>query len=1351
MKKNVFTLVFALSVAVYASGLRANDRFPDGTPLSEWFRQTEPVDINRLGKHYRITDYGVANDSVRLQTSEIQGVIDRAYGNGGGVVIVPQGTFLTGSLFFRQGVHLHLEERATLKGSDDISDFKIVTTRIEGQSLKYFAALVNADSLDGFTVSGKGTVDGNGMRYWKAFWLRRQWNPRCTNMDEQRPRLLFVSNSKNVQISGVRLINSPFWTSHYYKCENLKIIDVHFLAGTKDTRAPSSDGIDLDACQNVLIKGCYISVNDDAIALKGGKGPVADKDPGNGANRNIVIEDTAVDGCPALTLGSESVHTYNVIMRRCKMKNVSTVLLLKMRPDTPQKHEYIMVEDIEGTARGFLQISPWMQFFDLKGHPAPKSSASGITMRNCTVQCNRFLNIKESEQYTLSDFTFENLNISASQEDNTELDFVRNVRMKNVIVNDTVLNSQPAQAGLPDSLPDTRKPWTRWWWPGNAVTGQGITAALEAYRKAGLGGVEITPIYGVRGGEKNFIEYLSPAWMEKLVYTLNEAKRLGLGVDLANASGWPFGGPWVTEDYAAKYFASKTFTVEGGMVFNDTVKFMQKPLVRTQGSPDAFDQIRREKALLPVAVTANKKGENGFSQTVDLMDKVRNGVLYWNVPEGEWLVCVLFEGEHGKMVERAGPGGEGLVIDHFSSKAMERYLEKYDKAFHGCDLSYLRCFFNDSYEVDDAQGEANFTPGLFSEFEKRNHYRLEDHLPALLGLDGDEINRRVMYDYRTVIGEMIAGNFTEPWRQWANRQGKGIRNQAHGSPANVLDLYALSDIPEIEGGDIVNLKSASSAAHVTGKKLVSSETATWLNEHFESTLGDVKNAVDKMFLAGVNHIFYHGTAYSPQDAPFPGWLFYAAVHFTPQNSFWDDFGTLNSYVANVQKYLQAGKPSNDILLYFPVVDLWSMPARNGSFLQHLHAGLFNNTALKECGDFLTRHGYSWDAVSDKQLQNLKSDVLQSYKLIFVPQTKYMDVRTFEKLVYMAQQGTTVVFYKNMPDDVPGMVNLQQNRENLKHLLKTAEKSPDMFVLNDFSGFAAYSGIAGERFYADSLQSIRRRKDDGGFYYFIRNDRETPYENFISLNADYASAMIYNPMNDKSGYAEIRKTDGKNGIFLQLKPQESLIIETFNEIREGENYPYYEISGEATALSGNWTVDFIKGGPTLPPRTAVTRLESWTNWGEEYAAFSGTAEYRTVIPAMNKKCEVWQLHLEAVNASAAVYLNGKYIRTLINNPFTVEIPAGMFAGNDTLTIRVSNLMANRISDMDKKGIPYRIFYNTNFNARKRENTGKDGKFSAGKWEPKESGISGAVTLTPMKNKFVFEEKIKTVEQASLPLI
>ncbi len=435
IRKNI--RFFALSiVALFAWQASAQEVFPDGTLIPDWFRQNKIVNISSLGKAYRITDYGVVNDSTVVQTERIQTVIDKA-AEAGGVVVFPKGTFLSGALFFRPKTHLHLEEGAVLKGSDDIGNFPVVMTRIEGQTLRYFAALVNADGVDGFTLSGKGTINGNGERYWKSFWIRRQVIPNCTNMDELRPRLVYISNSKDVQLSGVRLENSPFWTTHLYKCENVKLLGLSIFAPHAPVKAPSSDALDVDVCTNVLMKNCYISVNDDAVALKGGKGPTADKDPNNGENRNIIIEDCTYGFChSALTCGSESIHNYNIILRRCKVENAQRLLWLKMRPDTPQNYEYILVEDITGNANSFLFVKPWTQFFDLKGQKEiPLSYSSHVTMRNIRLACNVLFDVSYSDQYKLSNFTFENLDIQADKDAEIKTEYVKDFTLKKVTVN----------------------------------------------------------------------------------------------------------------------------------------------------------------------------------------------------------------------------------------------------------------------------------------------------------------------------------------------------------------------------------------------------------------------------------------------------------------------------------------------------------------------------------------------------------------------------------------------------------------------------------------------------------------------------------------------------------------------------------------------------------------------------------------------------------------------------------------------------------------------------------------------------------------------------------------------------
>lgn len=423
-----------MAVSVFASEI-----FPDGTPIPEWFREHRVVSVKELGKQYCITNYGVQNDSTILQTERIQAVIDKAAQDGGGVICIPKGTFLSGSLFFRPRTHLYLEKGATLKGSDDISHFDVIDTRLEGQNLMYFAALVNVIGVDGFTLSGEGKINGNGLRFWKSFWLRRQVNPQCTNLEELRPRLVYIADSKNVQLSGVRLENSPFWTTHLYRCENVKLLNLSIFAPHSPVKAPSSDAIDIDVCKNVLVKGCYMSVNDDAIALKGGKGPWADQDKvNNGSNLNIIIEDCVWGFChSALTCGSESIHNRNILVRRCRVEHAQRLLWLKMRPDTPQNYEYIQLEDITGSAINFLFAQPWTQFFDLKDRKdVPYSYSSHVTMRNIQLDCDVLFAVKKDEtQYKLSDFLFENLKITARKSGEICKDYIHNLQIRNVTVN----------------------------------------------------------------------------------------------------------------------------------------------------------------------------------------------------------------------------------------------------------------------------------------------------------------------------------------------------------------------------------------------------------------------------------------------------------------------------------------------------------------------------------------------------------------------------------------------------------------------------------------------------------------------------------------------------------------------------------------------------------------------------------------------------------------------------------------------------------------------------------------------------------------------------------------------------
>jgi hypothetical protein len=652
--------------------------------------------------------------------------------------------------------------------------------------------------------------------------------------------------------------------------------------------------------------------------------------------------------------------------------------------------------------------------------------------------------------------------------------------------------------------------------------------------------------------------------------------------------------------------------------------------------------------------------------------------------------------------------------------------------------------------VDDAREQANWTTNFFEEFRHRKGYDLLGHLPALFGQDDSMKVKRVIYDYRSVIDELLLEHFTIAWKKWGGSRGKMLRNQSHGSPANTLDLYSVVDIPETEGTDILRFKFATSAANVTGKKLVSSESATWLNEHFLSSLSDVKKIVDLFFLGGVNHMFYHGSEYSPESAPWPGWLFYAAVHFQPTNPQWKDFHTLNEYVARVQSFLQRGKPANDVLLYYPIIDRYSEPGN--TLLQHFD-GMernFENTEFEHVSRWMLDKGYSFDFFSDRQLQQIKMNGNSlvtgnnNYKAILLPANKLITEQSFQQLIALAKLGAKVLVYKNLPEDVPGLLQFEKRRSVFQQLvkqlsfvqsgnLKKAAIGKGVFIVSDDLGsLLGEARVSNESLAEKGLSSLHRENADG-FTWFINNRTEKPIHEWIELKEKAASVALFNPMTGNSGIANWRtNSHGFIEVYLQLESFESIIVQSFSVKKTGALYPYAEANDQKQELTGKWEIEFLDGGPVLPPKQSGISLQPWTSLSgnEAFNNFSGVAKYSTSFtkPAVNPKS--WLLDLGKVNETAEVILNGKKIATLIGPVFQVVMPATAIQANNKLEIIVANLMANRIAYMDRSNIPWKIFYNTNMPARRRENL-KNGLFDAGAWKPMVSGLSGPITLTALK--------------------
>ncbi|MEJ6980666.1 glycosyl hydrolase [Pedobacter sp. P351] len=906
------------------------------------------------------------------------------------------------------------------------------------------------------------------------------------------------------------------------------------------------------------------------------------------------------------------------------------------------------------------------------------------------------------------------------------------------------LNTIQAQINPWPEVKKETKPWTRWWWMGNAVDEKNISALLSNYNKTGFGGVEIAPIYGAIGYESRYLQYLSPDWIKMLNHTVKEAGSLGMGVDLTNGTGWPFGGPQVPAEHAASRLIVQTYKVDAWKSLSEKILIADP---------------RAGVARLQSLTAYNDNGE-----VVQLIDKVdKDGNLSWKPKTGSWNIYAAFTGKTRQMVKRAAPGGEGFTLNHLSRPALDEYLSRYDKVFAN-NPPNIRAFYNDSYEVYNADWSSNF----FDEFKTLRGYDLRPHIRELVSKDSNSTIARLKSDYRETMSDMLLNNFTIPWTNWAHKY-KGIsKNQAHGSPGNLLDLYAAVDIPECEtfgssyfpipglrrdSADIRNvdpdpimLKFASSAAHVTGKNLTSSETFTWLTEHFKTSLSQTKPELEQVFLSGVNHTFFHGTTYSPQDIPFPGWLFYASVNFVPANSWWAHLPGLNTYITRVQSVLQAGKSDNELLVYWPIYDVWNnakgmdMPLKVHDVDVWLHPSEFykNVKSLQEVG-------YSLDFVSDALLEKsaVKNGAISTsanaspYKTLIVPKADMMPVATLQKIIDLAKDGATVII-QQLPADVPGLSNLEANRNKLFQLvsglsftdagngvkqLKTG--SGQILLSADVQKALDFKGIVSEKLTATGLKFIRRQVGPEKYYYLVNHTSKT-IDTDLPINTRASEVLILDPQSGNSGIASSTQEGDITKVKIQMLPGEAVILKTADKASGIPQWTYLNNGLKPVEVKGEWVLHFTDGGPKVPQDKKLSKLISWTDMGDSSAvAYSGRAEYSITFKMPKLKAAEYILDLGKVHESAHVWVNGQDAGILWSIPFQARIGKYLKKGNNTIKIEVANLMANRIRDMDKKGLQWRKYHEINFvNINYKD-------FNAAVWQPQPSGLIGPVTITPYK--------------------
>jgi alpha-L-rhamnosidase len=408
-----------------------------------------------------ITAFGARADGVTLNTRAIQATIDHLAAGGGGTVVVPPGVFVSGALFLKPGVHLRLDAGAVLRCSTEMENFPRRRTRIEGHfEASFTPALINADGCDGLTISGTGTLDGAGRPIWDLFWKLRAAAPNpasFANIGIPRARLALIENSKGVTVEGVTFKDSQFWNLHIYRCDTVLVKNARFVVPDDYPQAPSSDGIDLDSSRNVTIDGCYFSVTDDCIAAKGSKGPRALQDTNSPPVEHIRIRNCHFRrGHQAFTCGSEATVVRDVIVEDCRVTGPINLLMLKLRPDTPQLYEDIHLRRITLDSDGgrILLVEPWGQYADLQGLPPPKSTVRNVTLSDIAGRFGSFGIIRPNPgQTSFGAIRVSNLRVDLTKDSTLVAEGVPDLAFDRVVVGGKPASAppyRPAAAGKAD-------------------------------------------------------------------------------------------------------------------------------------------------------------------------------------------------------------------------------------------------------------------------------------------------------------------------------------------------------------------------------------------------------------------------------------------------------------------------------------------------------------------------------------------------------------------------------------------------------------------------------------------------------------------------------------------------------------------------------------------------------------------------------------------------------------------------------------------------------------------------------------------------------------------------------------
>lgn len=849
----------------------------------------------------------------------------------------------------------------------------------------------------------------------------------------------------------------------------------------------------------------------------------------------------------------------------------------------------------------------------------------------------------------------------------------------------------------------------RWWWFGPAITEAQLEREMQRMREGGIGGFEIQPVYPLAMDEEatglRNLTYLDDEFLKRLELVARRARELGLRMDITLGSGWPFGGPWIAIDQAASRLRVERVSVPAGQ---QRVKL------------PAIDQGER---LLAIFRREPADGSGAF-EPLALPPAAADALRLSPPPTRQVEVWFFIASRTGQQVKRPAVGAEGFVLDHYDAAALRHYLaEVGDRLIKATGPYRPYAMFCDSLEVFGSDWSQDF----LEEFQRRRGYDLKPKLPALV-VDTLPESRSIRRDWAMTLTELFEDRFLKPLRDWARRHGVLLRVQNYGVPPAALRSHRYVDLPEGEGWHWRNLSPsrwAASGAHLYGVPVVSSETWTWLHSPaFRATPLDVKVEADMHFLQGINQLIGHGWPYSPPEAGYPGWRFYAAGVFNDKNPWWLVMPDLARYLSRVSYMLRQGRPVADVLIYLPTDDAWGQLSLGQVDLIRVLARLVPPELVGSVLDA----GFNFDVFDDQALEDrgrteqgalIFGDL--RYRAVILPPLETMPVRTLERLAEFARRGGRLIAVGRLPEHAPGFGTSAAEHARLQDILRELFHSPSAPATlvaklgPDFIELLRSKLVPDVEFQPGSPElGFVHRETSFADIYFIANTNARAWQGEVTFRATGQSVVVCDAVTGSMEAADIaRVSGGRTTLKLALEPFGSRLIiiarSRWEEASEKKtSWPASDVAGELD-LSANWELELGSKKFVLP------KLVSWTEL-EDAEGYSGVGVYRRTIELgpewFGKQRRVYLDFGEGkatgpvpqpvgrgggyaapweapVREAAVVLVNGQRVGAVWCPPYRVEVTSALRAGRNEIEIQVGNTAMNA---MAARALPdYRLLW------------------------------------------------------------